>query len=79
MDDSAPKLQFVRLHLGEHRMDVVLHDPVLGDRRLIRYEWHAKEATDVPPDGWYNTVLGEVRFQRGQELQKRTGRFIPRG
>jgi len=78
--DKTPKLQFVRVYLGEQRMDVGLHDPTLDDpRRLVRYEWHEKDATDTPPEDWYATVLGEVQYQRGQELKAATGRLVPRG
>lgn len=76
MDDV--KLEFVRVYLGEQRMDVGLSDPTLEDpRRLVKYEWHDKEATDAPPDGWHESVLGEVKYQRTQELKAREGRLIP--
>lgn len=79
MDDTTPKLLFVRLYLGESRMDVGLHDPLSDTRRLVQYQWQTKDATDVPPAVWHEAVLGEVRYQRAQELKKRTGRYIPRG
>jgi len=77
MTDTAPKLQFVRLYLGEHRMDVALHDPTIPGPRLIHYKWHEKDGSDAPPEGWHKAVLGEVQFQRSQELKARTGRLIP--
>lgn len=77
-DDTAPKLLFVRLYLGEHKMDVGLFDPILGGRRLVKYTWKAKDASDTPPKGWHSAVLGEVQYQQSQELKKRTGRYTPR-
>jgi hypothetical protein len=79
MSDTTPKLQFVRLHLGKQRMDVIVYDPVIDARRLIRYEWSTKEPSDLPPEGWHEGVLGEVQYQRSQEHKKRSGRFIPGG
>lgn len=78
MSETVPKLLFVRVYLGDHRMDVALFDPVLGDHRIIQYKWHAKDTSNAPPAKWYEAVLGEVKFQRALEWKKRTGRYIPR-
>jgi hypothetical protein len=77
MADTDPKLHFVRVYLGEQRMDVGLFDPILKGPRLIQYKWHAKDGGNAPPKDWYKAVFGEVQFQRSQELKAKTGRLIP--
>jgi len=72
------ELLFVRLYLGKQRMEVGLFDPVLGGRRLIKYRWFDKVTTGVPPENWYKAILGEVEYQRTQELNKAKGRFVPK-
>lgn len=59
-------------------MDVAVSDPILNDVRLIKYIWHEKGASSTPPKTWYSAVIGEVQFQRGQELARKHGRLIPR-
>jgi len=76
-EDTTPKLQLVRLYLGEQRMDVGFFDPTIPGPRLIKYEWQEKHHSDFPPEGWYEAVVGEVQFQRAQELKARAGRLIP--
>ena len=76
--DRSIELLFVRLYKGKQRMDVGVFDPVLGDRRLIKYRWFNKVASDVPPENWYDAILGEVEFQRSRELSKAKGRFVPK-
>ena len=78
-DDTTPKLLFVRLYLGKHRMDVGLFDPILGDFRVVKYRWRARNASDTPPKTWHRAVIGEVKYQRTQEFKKQTGRLVPRG
>lgn len=75
MTDARLKLHFVRLYLGEHRMDVALHDS--DQPRIVKYSWLSAGLSDVPPADWYTAVVGEVQFQRAQELKARTGRLIP--
>lgn len=79
MDDTTPKLRFVRIYVDEQRMDALLFDPILGDTRLIVYTWHEKNKGNVPPKTWHKSVIGEVQYQRGQELAKKQGRLLPRG
>lgn len=75
MSDARLKLQFVRLYLGEHRMDVALLDS--DQPRIVKYTWRSADSSDAPPADWYKAVVGEVQFQRAQELKARTGRLIP--
>jgi len=77
MDDTTPKLRFVRLYLGKSKMDVALDDPLSEKPRLVKYNWKALEAKDVPPDIWHEAVLREVQHQRGLEHRRRTGRALP--
>ena len=72
------ELLFVRIYKGKQRMDVAVYDPVLDDRRLIKYRWFNKVTTDIPPIGWYEAVVGEVEYQRSQELNKKLGRYVPK-
>jgi len=76
MSDNSLRLRFVRLYLGKAKMDVCVYDPVLGDVRLVKYVWKAKEVTDEPPENWWSTVVGEVKYQRGVELRKKKGTFV---
>lgn len=78
MAGEGLKLQFVRVYRKEQRMDVALFDSTLNGTRLITYRWHQHGAGDIPPKTWYSSVIGEVRFQQGQELARRQGRLIPR-
>lgn len=77
MAAAAPKLEFVRVYLGEQRMDVRVHDPSINDSRVVVVNWQAGESTDVPPEVWYETVLGEIDFQRSRELKRAEGRLLP--
>lgn len=79
MNGATLKLLFVRIYPQEQRMEVGFYDTILEGKRLVQYVWHTKDATPLPPVKWYKSVVGEVQFQRGQELQKKSGRFIPRG
>jgi hypothetical protein len=67
------KLRLVRVYLGEHRLDVGMEDLRTGEPRVVQYRWAAKDATDVPPLGWFEAVVGEVEFQRADELNPRPG------
>lgn len=73
------KLQFVRAYPEEQRMDVALHDEHTGSDRVVAYTWALKNAEPVPPEGWWSSVVGEVNFQRSQELKRATGRDVPQG
>jgi len=77
MSNTSPTLRLVRVYLGEHRMDVALDDPLSEKPRLVKYDWEAKSATDVPPEGWHSSVLAEVKYQRTREHNKQIGRALP--
>lgn len=78
MTDMRPTLRLVRVYLGESRMDVVVDDPVTKAPRLVKYRWKTKVPTNVPPENWHSSVLGEVTYQRGEELRREQGRLVPR-
>lgn len=77
MTDTRPTLRFVRVHLGKSRMDVVVDDPVTKAPRLVKYRWKTKVQTNVPPADWHSTVLGEVMYQRSEELRRERGLLVP--
>lgn len=77
MDDAGVRLRLVRLFLGEQRMEVVVDDLVSGIRRRVDYQWCTKTRTDTPPLKWHAAILGEVKYQRGQDLKKKSGRALP--
>lgn len=71
------KLLFVRIHLGKQKMDVGVEDRSQDKGRIVEYEWKTKEPSDVPPEKWYDTVVGEIAYQRAEDLKKASGRYIP--
>jgi len=73
------QLLFVRFHFGKCRMEVAVHDLVSNRRRLIDLTWQAQGTMRAPPENWYESVVGEVRYQRTQELKQARGRFISGG
>lgn len=75
MDDI--KLRLARVHLGQSRMDVAVDDLKTSTPRAIRFRWQAGEPTDAPPDHWYDSICGEVKYQRGQEHKRASGRAMP--
>jgi hypothetical protein len=58
-------------------MDVAVNDQAAGRRRMIKYRWKTKGTATAPPKHWYESVVGEVRFQRGQDGQEASGRKLP--
>jgi len=61
------KLINVIVHLGRLQLDAVVENSK-GSRRKIRYTWKLqKEPSDVPPDTWLSSVLGEVDYQMSLE------------
>jgi hypothetical protein len=58
-------------------MDVLVDDLRTSEPRLIQCTWMGRGASDVPPESWLRTVLGEVQVQRTEELKARTGRKLP--
>ena len=68
---------FVRLYKGGSRLDAVVEDSRFDKRRLIEYRWNSKLKSDTPPANWYKAVMGEVEFQRSQDLKAATGRVLP--
>lgn len=78
MTDMRPTLRLVRVLLGENRMDVIVDDPHAKAPRLVKYLWKTQVPTNVPPKNWHEAVLGEVVYQRGEELRRERGMFIPR-
>lgn len=75
MDDI--KLRLARVHLGQSRMDVAVDDLKTGTPRGIHFTWASVQPSDVPPDHWYDSVRGEVEYQRGQEQKRASGRAMP--
>ena len=69
------KLLSVVLHPGKQRLEAVVED-VAGVRRHIEYTWVAKERSDLPPEGWWESVQAEVEFQRVVENEARLGRTL---
>ena len=57
-----PQLLFVRWYRNEQRLDAKFDD--LGAERLVQVRWHG---TDVVPETWFDTALGEVQYQRTQD------------
>lgn len=78
MADTTPTLRLVRVHLGKSQMDVVVDDPVTKAPRLVKCRWKTMVPTNVPPADWYSVILGEVTYQRSQELKRERGMLIPR-
>lgn len=70
------KLLYVVLHYGKHELEATVEDTD-GFRRRINLSWRAKDATDLPPLGWFDSVCGEVELQRGEDNDRAKGRYIP--
>jgi len=77
MTGTTLKLRFARIHLGKQWMEVCLDDSLREKPRLVKYRWDTKIKTDVPPKTWYTSVLSEVKYQRGMDHKRRTGRALP--
>lgn len=60
---SAMKLRGVRLFLGQQRMDAFVESDA-GTVHQVEYRWLAKDASDLPPEGWEETVFSELRLQQ---------------
>jgi len=56
------RLAFAVIHLGEQRLEAVVEDDS-GRRRRVEVRQMTREPTDVPPDDWYDHVLGELSYQ----------------
>lgn len=65
------KIAFMVQRLGESRIDVVVDDEE-GHRRKIQANWISRDA-DIPPDGWFEAVTGEVSYQRSEDKRKAGG------
>lgn len=59
IDQSAGLLSAVLL-VGQQTL--IVHVKSNRIRRIV-YKWHAKDATDVPPNDWLTAVMGECQFQ----------------
>lgn len=70
------RLRFVRLHLGKGWMEAAVDDLVAGKPRLIRYTWKER-GREIPPDDWFDAIVGEVRYQRTQDWKRAQGRLMP--
>ena len=68
-------LRLVRIYLGEQRMDVAMDDKRTDSQRLVQYSWSGDD--DVPPENWWESVRGEVQYQRSQDLKRASGRLLP--
>jgi hypothetical protein len=73
----ATKLIFAVLHVGTGTatIDAVVEDGG-GHRRKIRYTLLAKEPTDVPQEGWFKSIIGEVEFRQASEADEAAGRVL---
>lgn len=70
------RVRFVRLFLGEQRMEVVVEDG--GNLKKVNYVWKTHPKSDIPPEGWYEQILEEVRQQRVMP-ERQIRRFPRRG
>lgn len=73
MSDHVVTLLFVRLHLGQKRMDVAFN--FRGERRMVQFKWQAKGDSDVPPESWYEASVRELRFQEGERKRGMIGGY----
>ena len=62
----SAKLISAVLYLGQNKLEAVVED-CHGSRRKVNVNWLTKEPTDVPPDHWFEIVLGEVDLQISDE------------
>lgn len=72
---TGPRVRFVRLYLGENRMDVVVESE--GVPALIEHRWYTRTPRDLPEGDWYAMTMKEVRLQKGQAGKKAKGRLMP--
>ena len=56
-------LRSVRLFLGQQRLEAFVETTPNKIHR-VEYRWMAKDASDLPPEGWEATVFEEVRLQQ---------------
>ena len=77
MVDEGMEILMIRVYLGQFKMDVGVYDRVFGKKRMVEYRWYSKDGEDYPPEDWYESIVGEVRFRRGEDLRIEKGMFIP--
>lgn len=75
--DSSIKLRFVRVYVGERRLEACVEDLQAERQRVVKFRWLTRGASDVPPSHWYSAVEKEVAYQRSLELQRAKGRWVP--
>lgn len=66
------KLVAVVLYENEQRLEAVIEDSD-GKRRRIDLVWKSKDPTGIPSH-WWDSIIGEVEFQRTEEFNKNKGR-----
>jgi hypothetical protein len=70
------RVRSVRWFVGRQKAEVVVDDETSGVRRIIDYEWKSKDPSPIP-ETWYESIKGEVEFQRSEELKKAKGLSLP--
>ena len=73
MSDHVVTLLFVRLWLGQKKMDVAFE--FKGEKRMVKFRWRAKGDSNVPPDHWYETAVRELYHAEGERLRGMIGGY----
>lgn len=77
MADVGVRIRFVRVWLDDQRIEVAVDDVRVGKKRLIKYRWMTQSPDSSLPANWYESIKGEVQYQRGHEDRVASGRALP--
>lgn len=59
------QLQFVRVYVGAHHMDVAVQTPT--GMKVVKVHWYQLKDADIPPASWYSLAKEEIKYNQERE------------